>query len=137
MTGCFPTGCSGSCSTGSVPPKGFDLTNSTKEKRSELRAKTETFRSVEIKAPDLGYFYQFKIWDISTKGMCVLVREDSRILKKLYVNLVLDVKFYPSDPKLAPEFLKTEIRHITKEKRGRFKGHSLIGLLILENQEDE
>ncbi len=109
------------------------MTTSTNEKRSEHRGEAETYRSVEIKAPDLGHYYQFKIWNMSATGMCLLVREDSRILNKLKVNQVLDVKYYPSDSSRPPEVLKTEIRHISKENKGRFKGHSLVGLLILKN----
>jgi len=41
---------------------------------------------------------------------------------------------YPTDSSSPPEYLKTQIKHITKDEQGRFKGHTLVGLLVLEKQ---
>ncbi|MCK4485159.1 MAG: hypothetical protein KAU38_00170 [Desulfobacterales bacterium] len=41
---------------------------------------------------------------------------------------------YPTDSSSPPEYLKTQIKHITKDEQGQFKGHSLVGLLVLEKQ---
>jgi len=30
--------------------------------------------------------------------------------------------------------LKTEIKHIAKQEEGRFAGHTLVGLLVLEKE---
>lgn len=104
------------------------------EKRSELRAKPEKYHSVEFEVPESECLYQFKIWNVSSKGSCLLARDDSDVLKKIEVGDVFDMKFYPSDLSLPPEMLKTKIIHITPEKQGRFKGHYLVGLLILKIQ---
>lgn len=111
------------------------MTSNQVEKRAEPRTELEKYHSVEFKVGEFASVYQFKIWNMSSKGMCLLVREDSNILEDLEVGNVLDMKYHTTDFSLPPEELKTQIKHITKEDQGRFKGHYLIGLLILENQE--
>jgi hypothetical protein len=73
------------------------------------------------------------MWDISPKGICVLVKEDSDLLNHLKVGDILDLKYYTTDSSRPIEYLKTEIRHITKDEKGRFKGLYLVGLSILED----
>lgn len=68
------------------------------------------------------------------KGICVAVKEDSALLKHLKVGNMSNMKYYPTDSSCSAEYLKTEIKHITKDKQGRFRGHVLVGLLILEKQ---
>jgi hypothetical protein len=101
------------------------------EKRSEPRTELENYHSVEFRVSELGSLYQFKIWNMSSRGLCLLVREDSEILKDIEVGSVLDMKYYTTDFSQPPEELKTQIKHITREPEGRFKGHFLVGLQIL------
>ncbi|MBW1932891.1 MAG: hypothetical protein JRI56_07750, partial [Deltaproteobacteria bacterium] len=96
------------------------------EKRSESRDKGNQFYSVEFLIEDMGLAYQFKIWDVSSRGMCVMVRPDSDILSHLKVGDVLNMKYYKSDTSTHIEYLKTEIKHITKDETGRFKNHYLV-----------
>ncbi|MGD8757468.1 MAG: hypothetical protein PVH78_01210 [Deltaproteobacteria bacterium] len=110
------------------------MKNESTEKRSESRTELEKYHSVEFSLADPGACYQFKIWNMSSRGMCLLVREDSDVVKCLQVGDTLDMKYYTSDASLPPENLKTQIKHVTKEDEGRFRGHYLVGLFILENQ---
>jgi hypothetical protein len=105
------------------------------EKRSESREIVDRFYSVEFSLKGMDFVYQFKIWNMSTKGMCVLIKEDSAVLKHLKEGDVMDMKYYSSDALSPTEHLQTEIRHITKDEEGRFKGHVLVGLSILGNME--
>ena len=84
-----------------------------------------------------GASYQFKIWEMPSMSMCVLVREDSAILPQLEVGHTLKMKYYSYDDICPTEYLATEIRHITKTEEGRFKGHYLVGLELLENNGKE
>ncbi len=104
------------------------------ERRSEVRTKVDEYYSVEFSVPGAEFIYQFRIWNLSSQGLCVVVKEDSDVLKHLKVGEVLDTKYYPTDLSSPTEHLMTEIKHITKQKQGRFKGHALVGLLILEKQ---
>ena len=105
------------------------------ERRSEPRSIVDKYYSVEFSLRDCAYVYQFKIWNLSSKGICVLVKEDSELLKHVKVGDVVKLKYYATNSLKPIEFLKTEIKHITKDEQGRFKGVYLVGLSILENQE--
>ena len=83
-----------------------------------------------------GASYQFKIWDTPSMSMCVLVREDSALLSQLEVGHTLKMKYYSNNDICPTEYLATEIRHITKTDEGRFKGHYLVGLELLENKDN-
>ncbi len=102
------------------------------EKRSESRSIIDKYHSVEISISNTAYIYQFKIWDISKKGVCILVKEDSDLLNHLKVGDILDLKYYPTDSSHPIKHLKTQIKHINKDEQGRFKGLYLVGLAILD-----
>jgi len=105
------------------------------ERRSEPRSIIDQYYSVEFSLSGCSFVYQFKIWNISLKGICVLVKEDSDLLNHVKVGDILNLKYYTTDSSKPIEFLKTEIKHITKDEQGRFKGVYLVGLAILENQD--
>ncbi len=107
------------------------------EKRSEDRNDAERYYSAEVKVNALAPLYHFKIWNISSKGMCLLIREDSEALKYFRVGEVMDIRYYTAELSSLPESLKTEIKHITREKQGRFKGHCLVGLSILQREKPD
>jgi hypothetical protein len=102
------------------------------ERRSETRRIVDEYYSVEFSIGDIPFLYQFKIWDLSTNGMCVLAKEGSDILKHLKVGDRVKMRYYQVDSMRPTGYLQTEIRHITKEDQGRLRGHYLIGLSILE-----
>ena len=105
------------------------------ERRSEPRGIIDRYYSVEFSLSGCSFVYQFRIWNISSKGICVLVKEDSDLLNHLKVGDILNLKYYTTDSSKPIEFLKTEIKHITKDEQGRFKGVYLVGLSILGNQD--
>jgi hypothetical protein len=107
------------------------------ERRSEPRSIADKYYSVEFSVGDMAFVYQFKIWDISSKGLSVLVKEDSELLNHLKVGEIVRMKYYSTDSTRPTEYLRTEIIHISKDERKRFKGHYLVGLSILENQDSD
>ncbi len=94
----------------------------------------DCYESVEFSVRGVECLHQFRILQIDQEDLCVLVREDSEILRALEVGDVLPLKYYTSDTVRPTIYLDTEIRHITKEAEGRFRGHYLIGLSILRSQ---
>jgi hypothetical protein len=102
------------------------------EKRSELRRILDDYYSVEFAVSRELPVHQFRVRDMSPWGLGILVKEDSAALKRLEVGDVLDMKYNPAKSSVSAEYLKTEIRHITRLAQGRFKGHYLVGLLILK-----
>jgi hypothetical protein len=107
------------------------------DKRSKPRTILDRYYSVEFSLSEVEFLYQFKIWNISQQGICVVVKEGSEILNHLKVGDILEMKYYPTDKQGSTEALRTEIRHITKDEQGRFKGHYLVGLSILERDETD
>lgn len=108
-----------------------DLSGDAPERRSEARAVDERYYSVQFTTKGLASFYQFKLWNISPKGMCILVKEGSHVLEHIKVGDSIEMTYYLTDSQGAHENLKTEIKHITKNDEGRFQGHYMIGLSIL------
>lgn len=104
------------------------------ERRSEPRTILDKFHSVEFLTSGIYYVHQFKIWDTSSHGMSILIKEDSNLLRHLKVGKILDMKYYTSEASKPTEYLKTEIKHITKHDEGRFKGHYSVGIAILKNE---
>ena len=102
------------------------------DRREAERTAEKKYYSVQFAVKDLGYFYQFKIRDVSTLGLCILVDSKSKVLNHLTVGDVLEMKYYLSESMGSTETFKTEIRHITKDADKRFKGHYQVGLLILD-----
>jgi len=99
------------------------------EKRS-----LDEYYSVELALEGLACLHQFRIWIIPNGTMCVLVKENSEVLGSLKVGDVMRMKYYTMDSLCPTRELHTEIKHITKEDEGRFKGHYVVGLSILEEQ---
>ena len=105
------------------------------DRRSEPRTQVDKYHSVEFAIDGIDVAYQFKIWNIASSSMSVLIREDSAILARLKVGDILDVKYYSTDSRYASEYLRTAIRHVTKNDEGRLQGHYLVGLEILEGKD--
>jgi hypothetical protein len=104
------------------------------EKRAELRKVLNRYYSVEFKLKETGTLYHFKLRDLSSNSLGILVNEDSAVMEYLKVNDILEMKYYPPEASSSAEILKTKIIHITKKDGESFKGHFLIGLSIIEKQ---
>jgi len=104
------------------------------QQRLETRMTADQYESVEFKTSESDAFYQFNLFDISSKGLCFVVDEDSVVLKELKVGNVLKMKYHPPVSSGGAEYLMTEIRHITKADQEGFKGQCFVGLLIVEKE---
>ena len=108
------------------------MTNNFEEKRSEPRTVIDQYYSVDFSIGNESFLYQFKIWDLSSRGICLLIKEDSPVLDHLKVGDIVKMKYYEADSSTPGEYLNTEIKHITKDEEGRFKGHYIVGISIPE-----
>jgi len=102
------------------------------DRRGEPRIEADEIYTVELSFAGLPFTYKFKIWNLSSKGTCIVVRNDSAVLKEIKVGDVLEMKYYTADTPDLPRCLGTQIKHITKDEGGRFKNHTLVGLQIRE-----
>jgi hypothetical protein len=103
------------------------------DRRTEDRHLPKKFYSVEMKLAGLP-IYQFKLKDVSENGVCFMVKEDSAILEYLEVGLLLDMRYYSEDKTEPSKIFRSEIKHITKAIEKPYKGHYMIGVMILEKQ---
>jgi hypothetical protein len=102
------------------------------KKRSEPRKVLTDYYSVEFAVSRELPIHQFRVRDMSPWGLGILVNETSAALKHLNEGDVLEMKYNPVNASGSAEHLKTRIEHITRLDQGPFKGHYLVGLLILE-----
>jgi len=111
------------------------VTNKLVDRRPECREQVHQYYSVEFSINGLDHPYLFKIWNVASMSMSILVKEDSDILPLLKVGETLNMKYYSTCSVYPPDYLETAIRHITKNDQGQFKGHYFVGLEILESQD--
>ena len=101
------------------------------EKRSESRGAPKGFHSASIKLVGVP-LYQFKLKDSSENGASILVKEDSFMLNYLEVGQTLLINFSSDLESDHNGDFESEIVHITKMEKGRYKGHFLVGVRILD-----
>ena len=101
------------------------------DKRRSARTELQSYHCIEVQTLKTLFKYQFKIWNISSHGMCLVVKNDSDFLSKVKVGEILNVNYYPSDLSWPPDVHQTKIMHITNAAHNKFQNHSLVGLMII------
>jgi hypothetical protein len=109
----------------------YSLSYEMDEKKADPEILKDLFYSVEFPVNGYKYNYQCKLRKNGFESIFVLVKENSAILNGLTVGNILKMKYYRTDSADPPESFDTEIKYITKNDSGRFKGHYLMGLDIL------
>ena len=101
------------------------------ERRCEPRATELPNQRAEFKLTYVPV-YQFKVRDLSSKGAGIVVRGDSNVLKMIQVGLELDVKMIPGAGVASSSgYQRSRVAHVTELKEGRYRGHMVVGLSIL------
>ncbi|MFA6011620.1 MAG: hypothetical protein WC799_16650 [Desulfobacteraceae bacterium] len=99
-------------------------------KRTEKRELIREYYSVEISIEGTDHVNQYVIYDMSASGLCLLVKEDSTILKRIRVGEKYKMKYYPVNLLGNVEYIDTRICHITKSKNNTLAGHYMVGLSL-------
>jgi hypothetical protein len=99
-----------------------------KEGNSRSSQWCERYHCVEFSVEGLECTHQFRLWNLDPASAFVLVKQNSDLLERLRVGDVMRMKYYTKDSLPKTEYMDTAISHITKEDRGKFRGHCLIGL---------
>ena len=95
---------------------------------------TENFYSVEIRVDKAEFMYQFKIWKTSTAPIFVLVKQESDIINWLHPGDVFPMTYYSNNTGRPKQHrLPTQILNINRQDDGRFRGHYVVTLGIVEN----
>ena len=99
-------------------------------------SKKPRYHSVEFSVDGIVYPYQFKLRNMSQEMMHVIIMENSDILSGIEVGKILKMKYYFDDFSRSSAHFQTEIKNINRIAEGRFKGHYMVGLSILEDQNE-
>lgn len=91
----------------------------------------DNYHSVEFYVDGMDIPYQFKIWDMASESINVLIKDGSGVLPLIKEGDILDMKYYSNGSVYPSEKIPTVIRHVTRKNQGRLKGHYLVGLAIL------
>ena len=105
-----------------------------RSRESDYGSIVEQYSIVEFSTSNSEPTYQFQLRDLPMPGMNILVKENSAILKNIKVGDILNMKYYRKKMAEMPDCLSTEIIQITKNDQGRFRGHYLVHLSVLEKQ---
>ena len=108
--------------------------DSSMNERSESRDAPKGFHGASIKLVGVP-LYQFKLKDTSENGASILIKEDSFMLNYLEVGQVLNINFSSDLESDHNGDFETEIVHITKVDKGRYKRHYLVGVRILNKKD--
>ena len=92
------------------------------------------YTSIEFHIQNMGAVYQSKIWEVPLKGPFFLVKEGSSVLAHLQTGDEIKARYTQVNQRKPGDFIKTRIRYIMNEQTGRFKGHYLVGLSLMEEQ---
>ena len=101
--------------------------------KSDSIRKDPAYYSVEFSVEGVDFPYQFKIWENHPGAMSVLMKNDSIILHRLKVGDVLDMKYYSEDSIYPSDNIRNTIRYVSEKNQGRLRGHSLVGLQIINS----
>ncbi len=106
------------------------------EQRRSPRYPALSEHMVEFDIPS-ALVYQLKCQDVSQNGVGVIVKPDSKFLTLIQVDQKLRVKILsPAGSMPSQGIYQIRIAHITPSTEGRFKGHVVVGLELLEKISD-
>ncbi len=91
------------------------------------------YSCVELHIQRMGAVYQSKIWEAPLKGLFFLVKEGSSVLAHLRTGDEIKARYTPVNRRKPGDYMKTRIRYIVEERTGRFSGHYLVGLSMMED----
>ena len=90
----------------------------------------DKYYSVQFSLSRMDPAYLFKLRNISSNGLCILVKQDSTVFRQLNEGDILDMEYNPTESSDPTKLLKTQIT--SKNCYDRFKGHSLVELSIID-----
>jgi hypothetical protein len=112
------------------------MAEASKDRRTAPRQPVITEHMAQFIIPG-STVYQLKLQDISQTGAGVVVRSDSKLLTMIQVDQHLKVKLLsPRDAHSPQGDYQARIAHITESQEGRFKGHVVVGIELLQKVAD-
>lgn len=109
------------------------LIQSTRQANSDGHTNGPGYTCVEFHIQKMGAIYQSKIWEAPLKGLFFLVKEGSSVLAHLRTGDEIKARYTPVNRRKPGNYIRTRIRYIVQEQTGRFRGHYLVGLSMMED----
>ena len=107
------------------------MTDPAAGRRSEYRTTVELYFNIQVQTDRYTRVHEFKVLDVSSKGMRILVDKDSDALKYMEVGEIIGTKLIgPGQPE-PPALMKCQVRHVTPITEGDDKGAVIVGFVIL------
>jgi hypothetical protein len=101
------------------------------DRRIEPRVTKLSNHRVEFKFTGVPV-YQLIVRDLSANGAGIIIRADSKFLNMIQIGQELDVKLISFAEATDPSGrYRSRIEHISEPQEGRFRGHMVIGISIL------
>jgi hypothetical protein len=100
------------------------------ENMPEPQVQPPQFHSIEFSVDGLEFAYQFKLWNIDSNALNIVIKEDSDLINKIQTGHRFNSKYYADNMAYPIAQLDTEVSRITKAENGKFKGHYIVGLSI-------
>jgi hypothetical protein len=107
-------------------------TKNSVENKEESSTILDNYYSVQFSLSKMDPAYLFKLRDISSNGLCILVKQDSTVFRQLKEGDVLDMEYNPKESSAPIKIFKTQIT--SKNSHGRFTEHFIVELSIIEKQ---
>ena len=124
------------CRSEMEPPNDSERPCMPVERRSEPRS--DKLRNYRIEIKFVGEpVYQLRVRDVSSKGADILVKNDSAFLDMIEVGQILEVNFLSPKGSAPNGLYRAEIEHISNPPEGRYNGHRLVGISILERLQND
>jgi len=114
----------------------YSVVRSMDKKEDDAEVLLEQYYSVEFPVNGLHLRFQSKIWNIASNNCFIIVKENSDVIGQLKVGDVFAMKYYRTESVFSTDHFRTKIKYISKHNQGRFKGHYLVGLMIIEDQKE-
>jgi len=83
---------------------------------------------LEIFIESIGVIYQFPVWGVDSASMFIVIKDKSDILYWLKAGEQLEMKYYMTSMARPVKSMITEVRNVSKQVVGPFKGDYLAQL---------
>jgi hypothetical protein len=105
------------------------------ERRFKAKIVSGEYHSVQFFLNGSGLSHLFRLRYNTSNGPYVLVKQDSSVFKELKVGDLLDMEYNRSESLGGGKTFKTLI--ISKIPDDHYTGYSIVGLSIINNQEEK
>jgi hypothetical protein len=95
----------------------------------------DSYYRAEIRLSHCDLPYQFKLRDLNEAAASFMVNNNSSFLDTFKIGTEVQMKCWTNTRMQTIKYFRAKISNITKQEDKPFKGHSMVGLELMENQD--